>query len=332
MNRMNSVGLRGSREYAQTTPVGVLRIAAFGDSFVYGAEVDNAAGWAGRIETENSDFELLNYGVAGYGVDQAYLRYLLDGKAFSPRIVLMGFIPDDINRTTSVYRRFLSPGAPLFKPRYVLNDRGELVLLEVPLKTSADYENLLSSPHEITRIGRNDYWYPSCVYENPLHDYSATLRLACAGGGLVYRKYVDPDRPVKGRFFNEDSSAFKIQTALFRAFSAAVRQNGALPLIVVLPDLKAVARMRCGEPPIYKPVMDYLRHNDLPYLDAADAFRTGDRVADSNTLFAPGGHYSASGNELVAAWLANKLRTVATQPPHSAPAGSQNTAAHPSKE
>jgi hypothetical protein len=332
MNRMNAAGLRGTREYAPTPPVGVLRIAAFGDSFVYGAEVDNAAGWAGRIESENRDFEVLNYGVAGYGVDQAYLRYLREGKAFSPRVVLMGFIPDDINRATSVYRRFLSPGAALFKPRYVLNDHGELVLLEVPLKTPADYEHLLLDPHEITRIGRNDYWYPSCVYDNPLHDYSATLRLACAAGGQVYRRWVDPDRPVKGRFFNEDSSAFKIHTALFRAFSAAVRQNGARPVVVMLPDLKAVARMGRGEPPIYQPLMDYLRNNDLPYLDAADAFRPGDRVIDTRTLFAPGGHYSASGNELVAAWLASKLRTVSDQPTHSAPASSQNSAAHPPRQ
>jgi hypothetical protein len=140
----------------------------------------------------------------------------------------------------------------------------------VPLKTRADYENLLSNPREITRIGRNDYWYPSCVYENPLHDYSATLRLACAAGGLAYRRYADPDRPVKGRFFNEDSSAFKIQMAVFRAFSDAVRQNGAAPLIVMLPDLKAVARLARREPPIYKPVMDHLRNSDVPFLDAAE--------------------------------------------------------------
>jgi hypothetical protein len=274
--------------------------------------VDNAACWAGRLESENRDLEVLNYGVAGYGVDQAYLRYLRDGKAFSPRVVLMGFIPDDINRTTSVYRRFLSPGAALFKPRYVLNAHGELSLLEVPLKTRADYENLLSNPREITRIGRNDYWYPSCVYENPLHDYSATLRLFCAAGGLAYRRYADPDRPIKGRFFNEDSSAFKIQTALFRAFSGAVRQNGAVPVIVMLPDLKAVARLARGEPPIYKPVMDHLRDDDVPFLDAADAFRTGDRVIEAQTLFAPGGHYSALGNQLIATWLAGKLRVFST--------------------
>jgi hypothetical protein len=318
MNRMNSVGLRGAREYAPAPPPGVLRVAAFGDSFVYGAEVDNAASWTGRMEHDNPDMEVLNYGVSGYGVDQAYLRYLHEGKAFSPHVVLMGFVPDDINRIINVYRRFLSPGAALFKPRYVLTESDELVLLDVPLKTAADYENLLTNQREIMRIGRNDYWYPACVYENPLHDYSATLRLLCAAGGQVYRRYLDPDRPVKAGLFNEDSTAFKIQAALFRQFCAAVRERGAVPLIVMFPDLKALERIRGGAPPSYNPLTTYLRDHNLPYLDAADALLTDDG-ADTKTLFAPGGHYSESGNQRVAAWLITRLRKAATELSHSIP-------------
>ena len=36
---VNAQGLRSTREYAPVPAPGVLRIAAFGDSFVYGAEV-----------------------------------------------------------------------------------------------------------------------------------------------------------------------------------------------------------------------------------------------------------------------------------------------------
>lgn len=317
MNRMNSVGLRGTREYAPAPPAGVLRVAAFGDSFVYGAEVDNASSWTGRLEIENADLEVLNYGVSGYGVDQAYLRYLHEGTAFSPHVVLMGFMPDDINRTISVYRRFLSPGAALFKPRYVLGEHDELVLLESPLKTPADYESLLTNPREIIRVGRNDYWYPACVYENPLHDYSATMRLVCAAGGLVYRRYLDSERPVKAGLFNEDSTAFKIQVALFRSYCAAVRERGAVPLIVMLPDLKALERIRRGAPPSYNPLTTYLRNHNLPYVDAADALLIDDGAADTKTLFTPGGHYSESGNQRIAAWLITRLRKAATELPHS---------------
>jgi len=332
MNRMNSVGLRGTREYSRTPPQGVLRVAAFGDSFVYGAEVENSACWAGRMERQNPDLEVLNYGVSGYGVDQAYLRYLLDGTAFFPHVVVMGFVPDDINRTTSVYRRFLSDGAALFKPRYVLDADGALALQAVPLKTPADYEGLLRNPREIIQIGHTDYWYPACVYENPLYDYSAAVRLACVAGGMVYRKYLDPDRPIKRSFYNENSSAFKIQARLFRDFTEAVRQRGALPLIVMLPDLKAVERVRHGEPPVYTPLMDYLRSRNLPFVDAADVFRTGDRLTDAKTWFAPGGHYSSSGNQLVAEWLANRIRETSSKSPQGARAIVQNTSVRRSRQ
>ena len=46
---------------------------------------------------------------AGYGGDQAYLRYLFEGQRFAPRLVVMGCVPDDINRAVNAYRRFLSP-------------------------------------------------------------------------------------------------------------------------------------------------------------------------------------------------------------------------------
>jgi hypothetical protein len=310
-NRMNSAGLRGVREYTPTPAAGVLRVAAFGDSFVYGAEVDGASSWAGLLERQHPDIEVLNYGVSGYGVDQAYLRYVRDGKTFSPHVVLMGFVPDDINRNVSVYRRFLSPGAALFKPRYSVAGDGRLTLLDVPVKTAADYAELVAHPDAITRFGRNDYWYPACVYENPIHDYSATLRMACAAGGLVYRRYLDPDRPIAGRIFNQRSTAFKIQVALFHAFFAAARERGAVPLIVTLPDQKAVNRARHGEPAVYQPLLDYMRAHDVSYLDAADAFSESGGENETTALFAPGGHYSSRGNQLVASWLASRLRHAA---------------------
>lgn len=314
-NRMNAAGLRGAREYLPTPPAGVLRVAAFGDSFVYGAEVENAASWTGRIEHDNADVEVLNYGVNGYGLDQAYLRYLREGAAYSPRIVIVGFTPDDINRLVSVYRRFLSPGAALFKPRYVLGARGELVLRDVPLHTPGDYEALLVNPRAIIPIGHDDYWYQPCVYENPLHDYSATVRVACAAGGQIYRRYLDPDRPFKGGILNVESTAFKIQAALFRGFSGVARERGARSIVVMLPDKKTLDRIERGAPAAYEPLMAVLRDDDIPFADASEALLAGAGAGRNfDALFAEGGHYSAAGNARVGTWLTGKLRTLAGRP------------------
>jgi hypothetical protein len=133
-HRINHQGLRGDREYATAPPPGVDRLAAFGDSFVYGNEVDTPDSWPARLETELGGAEVLNFGVGGYGTDQAWLRYRREGRRFGPRIVLIGFVPDDIRRNVNVYRRFLSDHElPLFKPRFRMSDDGVLRLLPCPL-------------------------------------------------------------------------------------------------------------------------------------------------------------------------------------------------------
>lgn len=309
--QMNALALRSDREYSSTAPAGVLRAAAFGDSFVYCSEVENAACWTSIIEATNRDIELLNYGVGGYGLDQAYLRYLLEGETLSPHVVLLGFMPDDINRTVNVYRRFLARDFVLFKPRYVLSGSGDLTLLEVPVKTPADYAALLARPSDVIEYGRNDHWYSRCVYENPVYDYLATVRLACAAASWAYGKYLDPDRPIKGEYFNEDSTAFEIQVALLGKFADAVLARRTFPLVVMLPDRKSVERAREGRATVYEPLMRYMRERAVPYLDAAEAFRLRKGTTEVSGWFAPHGHYSVAGNEVVASWLAPKLREYA---------------------
>ena len=309
---MNSRALRSSREYEPLPAAHVLRIAAFGDSFVYGAEVDNANAWPALMEAQNPDMHVLNYGVGGYGVDQAYLRYLLEGTDFSPRIVLIGFSPDDINRTVNVYRRFLvDVDSPLIKPRYILTSEGRLSLLEMPALLQ-DYQRMLNDPSTIRRFGQNDYWYVPCMYENPLYDWLAMVRIGCTLGAWTYRRHLDPDRPIDGQFYNVNSTAFKIQAALFRQFSESIRESGARPLVLMLPDEKSIQRARQGERPVYEPLLAYMRAHGIDYVDAAEAFREAnlDSPRGTRDWFAPGGHYSPGGNQLVAGWTAKTLRSI----------------------
>src|SRR5262249_4564328 len=114
LNRLNAAGLRSDHEYQKTPPSGLLRIAAFGDSFVYGSEVDGKEAWPAVLE-QNRRIEVLNYGVPGYGTDQAYLRYQGEGDEYRPQLVLLGFVSADLARAVNVYRRFLhNRDLPLF--------------------------------------------------------------------------------------------------------------------------------------------------------------------------------------------------------------------------
>ena len=123
-------GIRATHDYADAPPTGVLRIAAFGDSFVHGDEVATDETWEAALERALPGAEVLNYGVGGYGLDQALLRYVRDGAAKSPHVVLLGVITDDVLRGVNVFRPFFAPdtGHVLTKPRFLLDGAGTLAL------------------------------------------------------------------------------------------------------------------------------------------------------------------------------------------------------------
>lgn len=308
VHQMNSQALRSTRDYETVPPPSVLRVAAFGDSFVYGNEVANADAWPALIELEDPAIEVLNYGVGGYGLDQAYLRFMLEGSTLRPHVVVIGFTPDDLGRVTNVYRRFVgSTEPPLFKPRYLFDSRGELTLLANPVPERSDYDRLLKSPREVLKLGEHDLWYKPAVYQNPFYDWSAAIRVGSWLATRAYRNHLEPDRWRRGGLFNPTSSAFRINAALFKKFSRAVTETGAQPLIVILPDRDSVERARMGEAVSYEPLLERLRRDQLAYVDALEAFAALPD-GDVGPWFARRGHYSPAGNKVVASWLRRKIR------------------------
>lgn len=302
-------GLRGDRLYDSMPPRGVLRFAAFGDSFVYANEVGNADSWTSLVEQAAPAIEALNFGVGGYGVDQAYLRFLVEGDRFAPHVVAMGFIADDLRRLVNVYRRFVdSREVALAKPRYVLDAHHELALLPNPLPTPSDYRRLLDNPADVRRIGEHDHWYDEAVYENPAYDVSATVRLAVAAWARVRNRYFDANRLFAGDTLNASSEAFHIQLALFDRFLATARERGVEPVILLFPDRHSLVQLRAGGQTVYAPMARALAARGAPVVDLADAFAAAsDESVDA--WFMPGGHYSRRGNEIVADHVRAKLES-----------------------
>jgi hypothetical protein len=78
----SSEGIRAPHEgvtFAKTA--GKTRIALVGDSYTFAEEVRYEETWGYLLEKAlGSEFQFLNFGVPGYGVDQAYLRYEKDAR------------------------------------------------------------------------------------------------------------------------------------------------------------------------------------------------------------------------------------------------------------
>lgn len=300
----NSAGLRGQREYTSNPPPGKTRVAAFGDSFVYGNETKALESWPAQMEQGDSSLEVLNFGVGGYGVDQAYLRFLREGRKFNPSVVLICFTTDDMRRVVNVYRRFLSATElPLFKPRFELTGEDRLRLLPNPLHSVEDYRPLLEDPRGVRRFGAADQWYERLIYENPAYDWSATVRLISAAWIRVANRQFRPNRVLAGGQLNPESAAFQLQVAIFQAFRDSVTAAGLRPEIVFLPDRESVAGRRSGGSTLYASLVQRLAGLNIPVWDASDAFLARKSAGPIDSWFMPGGHYSPAGNLIVAQWL-----------------------------
>jgi hypothetical protein len=121
----NARGIRGRRDYEIEKPAGVTRIVVLGDSFTFGEEVGDHETFAFHLERMIPNSEVLNLGIHGYGHDQMLLYLKEEGVRYRPDIVLLGFMPDDMERNVLSFRDYA-------KPRFGLRE-GRLELLTGPI-------------------------------------------------------------------------------------------------------------------------------------------------------------------------------------------------------
>jgi len=300
-------GIRATREYAAAPPPGVVRIAAFGDSFVHGDEVTTGETWAAALERALPGVEVLNYGVAGYGLDQALLRYECCGARLSPHVVLFGVITDDVRRGVSVFRPFLAPatGHVLTKPRFRLDAAGTLELLPNPLPDVAAYRAFLADPTpKLYDIVRHDHYAPPVSEAGPL-DALASVRLVKLLVATARRSADDETFDRHGER-NVDAEPSRIALAVIRRFVERARASRAEPLVVLFPDRSELDARRDGRAIAYRPLRDRLVGEGIPVVDALDGI---DALAPGWTTeeILRRVHYSPYGNELVAGVLAGEL-------------------------
>ena len=310
VSKVNELGLRAARSYATDPPDGVLRVAAFGDSFVWGHEVRMEDAWPVLVEGDDPMLEVLNFGVTGYGPDQAYLRFTEEAAAVHPHVVIWAVSPWMVRRLVNVFRPFLTKGREFaVKPRYHLDANGGLVLVPQPVATLDDVRPFVDQPELIEDFGGHDHFYSAWVFENPLHDYFASLRLLTAASFQVHRRLISDDRilvgPTDHAVFNVESEAFQIFERLMTRFVAETKAMGAEPVVLIIPDRFSLERLRKGVDAAESVLLESCAEAAPHCWELAKAFT--DDAVPLDDWFMPGGHYSPAGNEAVAAWIGPQL-------------------------
>lgn len=293
----NSEGMRDNNEYERDPADDVLRIAVFGDSFIAGQELADDETFTVQLVDELAErgiiAEVLNFGVSGFGVDQAYLRWLHMGRDFNPDIVIMGFQSENMVRNMNTFRPFIcSCGPSLFKPRFILNDNGELELVGSPTPPPEEIPDILANFDDYPLAEYE--WYDDERYAPSLWDISYTWRIIEA-----FQYTQNSARHVFVPALSPDDERIQLTEAILTQFAAEVRAAEQSFVLLHIPPKQMVAA--------------YLSEDGLPYQGLLDDLETIMPVIHAETIFdtveasdwMPNAHYSPQAQ--------NRMATLTTE-------------------
>jgi hypothetical protein len=265
------------------------RIAIVGDSFVFADEVAFEDSWGHLLEARSGGkFEVLNFGVSGYSIDQAYLRVKTHVLAWQPDIVIMGFPIDDLYRTLTVYPFIGSPhwGIPFSKPR-IVRDGNALRILNVPtinprvMFAQQSIKDLPFLEYDTTYIPRR--WR-----QTGLADLSYVKR-------LLLDNWADPGAEPGPHGVDEE--LVRVNGAIFREFIRLAEDNGVIPLIAYFPGRRAISEALHGQQSAGQRVMKKI---GVPFIDTTPCIL---EVGPDAGYLPNDPHYSPAGNAAIAMCL-----------------------------
>ncbi|MDJ0656314.1 MAG: hypothetical protein QNJ40_19290 [Xanthomonadales bacterium] len=266
------------------------RIGLFGDSFMFSEEVVYGESLQHHLESAvDGAHQVLSFGVPGYGLDQAVLRYELEVD-WEIDIAVLAFIRDDVNRALNVYTG-LKPswGIPFSKGRY-LYDGQTWQLHNVPnMPPEAIYRR--EDPFSLPTI-EHDVEFLAHDWEPQMLDWSHLFRYLAS----VYPPWAEASGST-----GEDAF-LAIGAFLAGRFMELAQQRQARALLVYLPsrsDFNDRSQQQKRQ------LLDAMSGSGLTVYDATECLLSH---ADQDTLYVEGGtHYSDTGNRALSRCLLAEL-------------------------
>jgi len=277
----NSQGFRGQSEISSRVQTGRIRVLCSGDSFALGQHVGDDEAWCQLLTQLDQRLETVNIGEPGYGIDQAYLRYVHDTAPLEYDIHLFTFIGPDFTRVDK------SDHYGYAKPYFQL-EADTLVVKGVPV------------PRVLPGLRRLSTW---------LSENVRSLRLGNRIAGQVSSTFGPEPLGRKERMELERQRVAPLAKQVFRQVRQLNEEKNSVAVFVYLPleselDETLPWASSCESCKIWRPwvvsVMDSLGYN---FIDLTPALREVP-LDTAVRFFLPGdGHYSVAGN----AWVAESL-------------------------
>jgi lysophospholipase L1-like esterase len=270
--RTNSAGMRAEREYDLARTPGVPRMLLVGDSYTFGWTVSNEEAWGAVLNREYlPGWEVLNYGVPGYGTDQALLAYETLGARYQPDVVVLGFFVRDFFRNLRHFHSYLKPMFELAGDGSLRLDPGTLV-----------------PPEELLELYRTG--------QRRIGGWNYSHLLAKVVSGL--------QRVRQSRRLDPDARSVRLLGAILRRFRDDVRAQGGKPFFLIFPE-RLDKHLGTYWEEIDRLALEQARALELPALSLTPVFVEEERRAPSVPLNPH--HLSIEGNRVAARALHEAL-------------------------
>lgn len=274
---------------------------SYGDSFVYCSEVPEEDSWQAYFRSLTGK-AIANFGVGGYGIDQAVLKFEEFHKSLDTEVAILGIYRQMHLRNLShqyVYLTHAEHNRFAFKPIFSRQSDGYDVSYP-PCNNAECLLDLLKNRKDELEpfLERHDYFF---VKNKSLaaNRFPRTLMLPKMWPELAYQKYGS----VQEKHFFPTDEAVDLSSHLVRRFVDKCRKENIQPLILLIYSVRDLETIRYGNKPD-EIFVDGLRKEQIPFLDTSEFILENwphDRLRE---LKAEGPHFAAQGNHLVAQALA----------------------------
>lgn len=300
----NAQGVRAfptDKVYTSTPAPGRVRIATFGDSFTHCDEVNNDQTWQHHLELGDPRLEVMNYGVPGYGTDQAHLRHEREIARARPHISVLGIWVENICRNLNIFRFYLVPsGGMSAKPRFLL-EGGQLELIAGAALSDEEVLQTHLAPSTTTQpLLAKDYWFdPYSVAEYPWRASRAITSVETLY--YAWRRAQKRD----ALYTYRAPEGIDLTVAIARAFATTARAHGSRPVVLIIPMRDFLDTLHAG--PGKFPLVGKLEEAGLDVLDMGPPISALAGAQGTESLFLPSGHLTPAGNEAFARELRGLL-------------------------
>jgi hypothetical protein len=295
---MSFADLRARHSGVSEQPASV-RIALIGDSMISGYEVRCEESWGHKLEALlQPQVQVLNFGVPAFGLNQAFLRYEKDVRAWQPQIVVIGISSEMIKRINSIYPFLMNPAwsdSLFIRPRLVMKNHVPLAI-NYPLPEPRDIFSH-STIQELPYLDLDEYYHPFQWERGGIWHL--------AERSYIFRFANSLRPPVEAQSEDILHKAMQMSQFVTQHLVRKVLNDGAVPLIVVFPYQYELRMPADPENTDFSLPARMLHNAGLEYYDATDCLiEVG--ISEAYTV---GGHYSPKANAHIAECLEPVLRT-----------------------